>query len=53
MNLTRKLTAKRLKMLEDKGLPLLPITRPLEIDLEEDEDYEAAMKIQGGRDPLE
>jgi sulfite oxidase len=47
------LTAKRLKKLEDAGLPIIPITVPLEIDLESDEDYEAAMEAYGGRDPKE
>ncbi|KAK9771475.1 putative Sulfite oxidase [Seiridium cardinale] len=53
MNRTRPLTAKRLRMLEDKGLPIVPITHPLEIDLESEEDYDAAMDAMGGRDPEE
>lgn len=53
MNRTRALTAKRLRVLEEKGMPLLPLTRPLDFDLESDEDYEKAMQLQGGRDPLE
>jgi sulfite oxidase len=53
MNRSRPLTAKRLKMLEAKGLPIVPITHPLEIDLESDEDYEKAMEAMGGRDPKE
>lgn len=43
----------RLKEIEEKGLPLLPITRPLEIDLETDEHYGEEMKKMGGREPLE
>ncbi|KAK6084264.1 oxidoreductase molybdopterin binding domain-containing protein [Seiridium cupressi] len=53
MNRSRPVTAKRLRMLEDKGLPIIPITHPLEIDLESDEDYDAAMDAMGGRDPEE
>jgi sulfite oxidase len=53
INRTRPETAKRLKMLEERGLPILPITHPLEIDLETDEEYEAEMQKRQGRDPLE
>lgn len=34
-------------------MSLLPITRPLEIDLESEEHYEAEMKERHGRDPEE
>ncbi|ORY62415.1 oxidoreductase molybdopterin binding domain-containing protein [Pseudomassariella vexata] len=53
MNKTRPLTAKRLKQLEDKGISILPITHPMEFDLETDEEYEVAMEARGGRDPKE
>ncbi|KAM7191300.1 Oxidoreductase, molybdopterin-binding domain containing protein [Naviculisporaceae sp. PSN 640] len=53
VNKTRAETAARLKMLEEKGLSLTPITKPLELDVESDEQFEAAMKARGGRDPLE
>lgn len=53
VNKTRPATAARLKMIEEKGLSFTPITRPLELDVESDEQFEAAMKERGGRDPLE
>lgn len=53
INRSKPLTAQRLKVMEEKGMPMLPITHPLEMDLESDEHYEAAMKAQGGRDPQE
>ncbi|KAH7054419.1 Oxidoreductase, molybdopterin-binding domain-containing protein [Macrophomina phaseolina] len=53
VNKTRPATAKRLKLLEEKGIPFTPITKPLEFDLESDEDYLANMKAQGGREPKE
>ena len=53
VNHYRPATAQRLKFLEEKGLSLLPITRPIEYDLEEEEDYEAEIEAQGGRDPTE
>jgi len=40
-------------MLEEKGIPITPITKPIPIDLETDEEFEAALKAQKGRDPLE
>lgn len=46
MNRSRPITAKHLQMLEEKGLPIVPVTRPLEVDLESDEDYE---KGHGGK----
>jgi len=39
--------------LEEKGIPILPITHPLEFNLESDEDYLEEMKKRGGRDPAE
>lgn len=53
MNRSRPLTAQRLKLLEEKGMSMLPITQPLEIDLESDEHYDKAMEAMGGRDPKE
>ncbi|KAI1873075.1 uncharacterized protein JN550_003328 [Neoarthrinium moseri] len=53
MNRSRPLTARRLELLEKKGMAITPITRPLEIDLESDEEYAANMEIQDGRDPKE
>lgn len=32
---------------------MVPITHPLEIDLETDEHWHEEMRKQGGRDPLE
>ncbi|KAK8018812.1 molybdopterin binding oxidoreductase [Apiospora marii] len=53
MNRSKPMTAQRLKLLEEKGMSILPITRPLEIDLETDEHYDQAMEAMGGRDPKE
>lgn len=53
INRNRPDTAARLKLLEEKGMSLLPITRPLEIDLESDEHYEREMEARQGRDPVE
>jgi len=53
INRTKPTTARRLKEIEKSGQPLLPITLPLNIDLETDEHYEEAMKRQGARTPVE
>ena len=53
VNRSRPATAERLRQLEERGLPFVPITRPLNFDLETDEEYEAAMASQRGREPLE
>lgn len=53
MNKTRPVTAERLKMVEEKGLSMYPLSRPLEIDLESDEHWHQEMEKRGGRDPLE
>ncbi|PSK55892.1 Sulfite oxidase [Elsinoe australis] len=53
MNKTRPVTAERLKMIEEKGLSMYPLSRPLEIDLESDEHWHQEMEKRGGRDPLE
>ncbi|KAL9079658.1 MAG: hypothetical protein Q9157_001490 [Trypethelium eluteriae] len=46
-------TAKRLKFLEEKRIPLLPITQPLGVDLEDEEEYDQEVEKHGGRDPKE
>ncbi|KAF2472543.1 molybdopterin binding oxidoreductase [Lindgomyces ingoldianus] len=53
INRTKPMTAKRLKLLKSKGLSTLPITHPLEIDLESDEEYRMEMKKRECRDPEE
>jgi sulfite oxidase len=47
------MTAKRLRLLEEKGIPMVPITHPLEFDLETEEEYIEEMKKREGRDPVE
>jgi sulfite oxidase len=39
--------------LEEKGLTILPITHPLELELESNEEYLEEMKKREGRDPIE
>ena len=53
VNKSKPATAERLKMLEEKGLSIDPITKPLPIDLETDEEYAEAMAARKGREPLE
>ena len=53
INKQRYLTAQRLRELEIRGEPVLPITKPLPFDLETDEHYDKVMAAQGGRDPEE
>jgi len=53
INTSKPATAARMKQLEAAGLSVYPITRPLKIELESDEDYEREMAARGGRDPLE
>ncbi|KAF2084796.1 sulfite oxidase [Saccharata proteae CBS 121410] len=53
INRKKPLTAARLKLMEEKKLPMVPITRPLEIDLESEDDYKQRMEAQGGREPEE
>jgi len=53
INRSHPATAARLKMLEEKGIPILPITRPLEMNLESDEEYDIEMAKKKGRDPIE
>ena len=45
------MTVKRMKQLEDKGIPMVPITHPIEFDLESTEEYLEQMKLRHGRDP--
>jgi sulfite oxidase len=47
------MTAARLEMMEEKSVPILPITKPLPFDLETDRDWRAEMTARGGRDPEE
>lgn len=53
INRSRKATADRLAALEEKGIPILPITHPMEMDLESQEEYDKEMAKMGGRDPVE
>jgi sulfite oxidase len=53
MNRSRKETADRLKLLEEHGQSIWPITQPIEFDLESDEHYDADMAARAGRDPSE
>ncbi|KAK3935068.1 sulfite oxidase [Diplogelasinospora grovesii] len=53
INKARPATAARLKALEERGISITPITKPLPIDLESDEEYAKNMAARGGRDPLE
>ena len=53
INRSRPQTAKRLAELEKQGKSILPITQPLEMSLETDEEWLAQMKLRGGRDPKE
>ncbi|KAF4552288.1 Oxidoreductase molybdopterin-binding domain-containing protein [Elsinoe fawcettii] len=53
MNKQKPITAQRIKMMEEKGMSMYPLSRPLEIDLEDDDHYDEAMAKRGGRDPAE
>lgn len=53
VNKSRPATAKRMQQIEDAGIDFLPITKPLELDMESDEEYETQMQRRGGRDPEE
>lgn len=53
INKSKPLTARRLKEIEQHGQTLIPITRPLTIDLETEEHYEEEMKKYGNREPEE
>jgi sulfite oxidase len=53
INRSKPDTARRLKLLEEKNVPIVPITHPMEFDLQTDEDYHEEMRKQGGREPEE
>ena len=53
MNRSKPATARRLKAAEEHGIPMIPITHPLEMDLETTEEYLEEMRKQGGRSPTE
>ncbi|KAK1834992.1 Oxidoreductase, molybdopterin-binding domain-containing protein [Podospora conica] len=53
INTSKPATAARMKQLDEAGLSIYPITRPLKIELESDEDYEREMAARAGRDPQE
>lgn len=53
INKSRPLTAARLKLLEEKNVPIVPITHPMEFDLESEDHYMEEMRKQGGREPEE
>ena len=53
INKSKPMTKRRLEAMEKAGEPLLPLTKPLGISPESDDDYEAIMKSVGGRDPDE
>lgn len=53
VNKSHPATAKRMAQLEQKGIDFLPITKPLPVDLEEDDEYETEMQRRHGRDPEE
>lgn len=42
-----------MERLEKEGIDFLPITKPLAIDLESDEEYGTEMQRRGGKDPDE
>lgn len=53
VNKAHPATAKRMKKLDEAGIDFLPITKPLPLDLESDDEYETQMQRRGGRDPAE
>jgi len=53
VNRSHPATAKRLQALDENGIDFLPLTKPLPIDLEGDDEYETEMQRRGGRDPEE
>ncbi|KAL1304367.1 hypothetical protein AAFC00_003370 [Neodothiora populina] len=53
INRSKPLTAARLQLLKEKNIPMVPITHPLEVDLESQEHYDEEMARRGGRDPSE
>ena len=53
VNRSRPATAARLKIMEEKKIDFLPLTKPLPFDMESDAEYEAEMEKRAGRDPEE
>ena len=53
VNRSKPATAKRMKKLEQEGIDFQPLTKPLEIDLESDDEFETEMQRRRGRDPEE
>ena len=53
VNRSKPATAKRMKRLEQEGIDFQPLTKPLEIDLESDEEFETEVQRRRGRDPEE
>lgn len=46
-------TAARLRLLEEHGEPIAPITHPAEFALEGEDEYAESMKRKGAREPVE
>ncbi len=40
-------------MKEEKGIPFEPVTKPLEVELEDEDVYMQELEKRGGREPLE
>lgn len=53
INRSRPDTRERLDWLKSMGHLILPIRKPLEFDLEDDEHYKEVMNMRGGNDPEE
>ena len=53
VNKSKPATARRLKAMKERGMPFEPVTKPLEMELESDGEYEREMERRGGRDPVE
>ncbi|KAL6720376.1 hypothetical protein ACLMJK_002297 [Lecanora helva] len=53
VNKSKPATAKRMQRLEKEGIDFLPLTKPLPVDLESDDEYESEMQRRRGRDPEE
>jgi len=53
INRTIPATAKRLRILEEHGEPIAPITHPAEFALEGEDEYLESMKLKGSREPVE
>jgi sulfite oxidase len=53
VNKLKPATARRLEMMEEKGIPFEPLTKPLEVELEDEDVYMQELEKRGGREPLE